>query len=559
MFVYVICLYTHDGVSWTVHASPASAMVKKVDKSITCPDGGFLKLQEHLLSQVDVNCEICLRLLKSTNFSQAALDALLAVPSGAEIPAEEPVDAPDEGPPGAGESGRAEPDPAEPAAEFDWQEYVGQFAGIIELLPPGSFGKTLPYRCKVCRSRRWPTGRVGDLCHTRETTLKHFLHRHLDCNSHQANLKKHQGLGPGVESAEAEDDSATIACQGIFLDDPTTARSLHHFQAEVELWLSMSNPDESPNGKHEYKKVQVGDVKKWHVRSSRCLKEMQSKSHGARPPVCAECFQLGAGDSIVRCAQRYAVKFYAAELLSSRLFQGEVGGQETFDRLSQTSLYKQNRYKCQEVLNHDTARLQIWVRGSWNDHHMRPECQRFYDLVVNPCLRVSIASVPEKLSEMAATFDLLIRGKQCSDAELINLQVASSAMKGQLERHPLLLGLTLQTARKLEKEERGLTTMAGRRSAESELATALIRDSGLQLACATANNALIKEFGLSGSAGRFKYAELERMSLPSPALALNYPEILENNFVLADQRFVCKPQSNRRSWAVLGHWGFILC
>ena len=87
--------------------------------------------------------------------------------------------------------------------------------------------------------------------------------------------------------------------------------------------------------------------------------------------------------------------------------------------------------------------------------------------------------------------------------------------------------------------------MAGRRDSETSREAALISDAGITLSLHAANVSLAREFGLSGASCRIDLAILEERSLPSPALALNFPDKMKNNFVLADQRFVMVPASNR--------------
>ena len=131
------------------------------------------------------------------------------------------------------------------------------------------------------------------------------------------------------------------------------------------------------------------------------------------------------------------------------------------------------------------------------------------------------------------------------------MQVATAAISGQLSDHPIIMGLALQCKRKMEKELRGITTMKGRRSNETEKEMAMIADSGLQLALGACNPGLAKEFGLARSALRISLSELHRYGLPSPALALLFDGVLKSNFELADQRFPRDPEIPKRNMAIL--------
>ena len=109
------------------------------------------------------------------------------------------------------------------------------------------------------------------------------------------------------------------------------------------------------------------------------------------------------------------------------------------------------------------------------------------------------------------------------------------------------MGLALQCRRMLDKKSRGITSMRGRRSAESEREAALISDAGLQLSLAACNSSLALSFGLPADSLRIDIHELEQRGLPSPGLAILWPhEVLEKNFILADQRWLRVAQAPKR-------------
>ena len=89
----------------------------------------------------------------------------------------------------------------------------------------------------------------------------------------------------------------------------------------------------------------------------------------------------------------------------------------------------------------------------------------------------------------------------------------------------------------LDKQRRGIDTLRGRRSKEGDLERQLIANAGLQLSLASHNKVMAKEFGLAGESFRVDFSQLEEHCLPTPALALCFPEVLAKNFLIADQRF----------------------
>ena len=62
--------------------------------------------------------------------------------------------------------------------------WMKQHEPTIELLPPGTYNKKYPYRCRLCRTRGWPDGRVGELGRLKLYSVKHFVERHLKSDMH---------------------------------------------------------------------------------------------------------------------------------------------------------------------------------------------------------------------------------------------------------------------------------------------------------------------------------------------------------------------------------------
>ena len=118
----------------------------------------------------------------------------------------------------------------------------------------------------------------------------------------------------------------------------------------------------------------------------------------------------------------------------------------------------------------------------------------------------------------------------------MDVKLAAAAISGRLQNHPLIQGLLLQVARMLEKQERGIFTMSGRRSQHTDLERDLVQDAGIQLAVAAGNNALARQFGLSSRSHVISMEVLEKNSLPVPPLSVCFPDTLRQNWVLVDQR-----------------------
>lgn len=213
--------------------------------------------------------------------------------------------------------------------------------------------------------------------------------------------------------------------------------------------------------------------------------------------------------------------------------------EDTKNDIYKTSLYQNGDKKIREILGLETWKLQQFVRYSFHcDGKQGPELQKFTSMLVDPALSCSTANVPEQMSDVIARFTSVITGGEASEEDVLNLKLCCSALKGEFSSHPLIQGLALQCRRLLDKQARGISSMKGRRSVESEKEKSLIRDAGLTLAMMAGNQALAREFGLPKSSCRIDFKELAAFSLPTPALALNFPGIIQQNFQIADQRFL---------------------
>lgn len=206
--------------------------------------------------------------------------------------------------------------------------------------------------------------------------------------------------------------------------------------------------------------------------------------------------------------------------------------------------------KIRELLELDCGKLQYWVRTSWLcDGTGNKQLENYVASCVRPAVKCNLASVPKNMQEITAKFEAIIRGGLASEEDIASFKVACAAAKGELAMHPLVLGLSLQCHRLVEKETRGICHMQGRRSKESPHEAALIADAGLSLAIAGANMSLARQFGVPASALKIDVDELRKLSLPQPALALCFPEVMKENFALADQRYVRERGAPKRAWS----------
>lgn len=407
--------------------------------------------------------------------------------------------------------------------------YVKTLEPIIKLMEPGLDNKKVPYKCSICISPKYPRGKIGERAAMRINSVKHFITKHISGPTHQKNLRLQ-------DNVENEIVVEKVKCQGICLNDPHTARNLNIIKNEFILWVKLANHQEFSRNTYTYD----SSLDAWILRSSDCQEELPAfEVQQGSLPACQKCFDMVKRRSIYKNCLKFHAKYVAAHLLMVRVFQGEDEAQALISRIKEGAHYRSKPSMLNELFQLDTLSLQQWVRASFMcDGRGSEEMKRFVATTVEPALQVNVDSVPARLSEVTANFTAILKGKDCSDQEALDIKLATAAISGKLSSNPVLQGLCLCFRRQLDKEARNVTNLRGRVSAEvSELERDLMADAGLQLALASGNKVLAREFGVTGSSMRINFEKLKEKSLPVPALALCFAGQLEENFWLAEQRF----------------------
>ena len=420
-------------------------------KTWKCDSGGYKALRRKLLDKEEIQCELCLKMLKKRNFNRLALDQRIENPLDVAEPdeAEQPQDTFED------EGDEAQEMPADMPADKDsarkkrkvefnsLEDLVLSFQPHIELLPPGSFKKALPFRCKLCTSRKWKSGRVGDLVSRKIETCTHFLMQHVESLKHQR----------GLAGLKTDKEVEVLPCQGLLAHDPT-ARAIHKYLVEFDVWASVGGFDLAPDWvKHKY--TWESQLKTWRVRHSRCTGSAPAH-HSLPAGTCGLCFRLGDSHSVVRTAQSFAVRYFMAELLHARLFLDEESRAELEQKIRKTSVWETGKCKIHEIFPLPTAQLQQWVRASWcSNSKLCSNAQRFFDQVVAPSLACNMATVPERLSEVVASLTNVLKGQDCSEEQMAQIKLASGVLRGSFENHPLVMGITLQCLRLCDRQSEG--------------------------------------------------------------------------------------------------------
>ena len=500
-----------------------------------CPGGGYTRLQVLMLQQEETKCEVCQELLKKCNFAAKELEDMVAESvSGNLKQKEEPRDedqGDDEdellsslGP----KKRKMKKERRDPQVEENLcKAYVATLEPVITLLPRGTHDKKVPYKCSVCTSPKWPLGKVGECNQMQLISVQHFIRKHLASPSHIKACQK---------SEIGEQEENRVSCVGICTGDETGGK-FFELREEFHLWASHSNL--ADHGKHSYS--QVENSNDWIVVAEGCKGQVKESEvlDGSRA-ACACCLDMGRQRSLQRTVQKFWWKYHAALLLSAQLFQGEKATAALKNNMQKSAMYKSIPSQVDQLFKLEAVDLQQIVRQSLLcDSRPSANLQRFIHAVVKPSVQVTLASVPERLAEVSAKMEAIIKGGGASEQDMLDIKTAAAAVSGQMSKHPLLQGLIVSCRTYLEKNDRGITTLRGRKSAsESQLERDLVCNAGLQLSIACGNGTLAREFGLAQSSLRVNFHHLAERGLPIPALAPCFPDQLQENWLLADQRYV---------------------
>ncbi|CAK8991551.1 Uncharacterized protein SCF082_LOCUS2894 [Durusdinium trenchii] len=384
-------------------------------KTAVCPVGGYVSLQQHLLlgnaEAATSKCHACQELLKRCRFSAERLQQELDDPTGELATTSKPEDQNAarevcEEPPEVKEE--IDPD-AKEDQDSDPFAYAKKFPGVIELLPPGSLGKTFPFKCLVCKSKTQPQGKVGELSLAKHYSVKYFIDKHLGCVTHKRNLASLSQTAQEAGAASMEDEERTVPCSGLVLNNEENAGHLFSLQKEFGLWVSMTNL--SQLAVHKY--------------------EQDKSAHG-----------------VPRTVLKFAKKYYMARLLSSRLFAGQQAAKAVESEIQQSALYEHDFKVVSKLLKMSNSQLQQFVRASWLSATRETATEAHADFVtsiVKPCLKVNVMGIPEEMSDIVGRFTAIIRSGRAQEQDLASFKIAAAAMQGKLESHPLLHGISLQS------------------------------------------------------------------------------------------------------------------
>ena len=369
-------------------------------KAAVCVEGGWKEFKEHLLGAQLPKCEICLGIMRDSRFTLDDIAVELEAEQSKLVVAPEKSD----------KAGSSAPDGTQPEAAGDQQPentdaqdeverckaYVTSFGPVIELLEEnGKFG----YRCRACRTRKQPLGKVNKLPKMIMKSVKNYLEQHLNCPTHIGKVNMMKATDVKLDSERQQ----PLECPGLCVSN-ATGSSLYHYLPEFKLWISHSQMLSNAN-QHTY--TCKLNAQEWWVKHQNCLGQYIPGDEDESSPCCKQCRTLGEPHSIQRKVVKFATKFYAAHLLKRRLFCQEESVTALLDEVGATTFAHNNSKLWKNVTELSNAGLQALVRRTWGS--MPPQARNdivnvFYGTVVEPCTKIHVGSVSSNLVCLSSQF-----------------------------------------------------------------------------------------------------------------------------------------------------------
>ena len=292
-------------------------------------------------------------------------------------------------------------------------EYVKDQGGseveFEETSPPPS---VLHYKCKVCRTKGHPDGKINYLGPPKLNSVQFYLKQHLECPTHVRNRNRMK-LIDGQEGKDPCEDR----CPGYWVSDknPFATGTLYHYETEFQLWCTNAKVDGEMTRHHYYSDLAQG---RWYCRHRNCSGKVSQKQQA-----CTACQSLGECGSVQRHVLRFATKWYAGILLNKRLFQPAESASEFLEKL-QNSAFGARCSLWSSVVALDNAELQQWVRKSFaKNGDATDNLVRSVDSIVSPTLRVHVGSIDCRMKTLFTQFASAIDTNQLDAPQIVDFIV----------------------------------------------------------------------------------------------------------------------------------------
>ena len=240
---------------------------------------------------------------------------------------------------------------------------------FLQALPLMSHDRRVPIRCLACRSRRQPEGKVFECSRLKKDCVRHYIKQH--CGPEHLNAVAEMISRIACEQKSlGEDEScggskAQVPCRGLSLTHGSMSQ-LSKYKDDFVLWVRYTKLNQE-GGKHEYTFVAARE--ELLLRHQHCEKIVWIKP--GEEATCPKCNNTEMAKLAVKCATKFSTRYWAAILLSSKLFKGEEHTESLISSLKATHLYNMRKDSLEAIIppaEADTAslqKLQKFVRMSW--------------------------------------------------------------------------------------------------------------------------------------------------------------------------------------------------
>ena len=386
-----------------------------------CDSGGYVAFQRCLLSGELPKCTICQEWAKANGITNDQLRMLGEAECPLSTPALQDQNDSTEVADGEKNQGsteaaddekKGETDADEPKAEAMYDtcvRYVRSFAPMIELIDEGD-GR-LKFRCTVCKTKRYPDGKINKLGRPKINHVRHFLQQHMDSDSHIANAKKAQQEQHGnVSDGPNPDHDWEEECEGYCVSNPESPGTLKLFAEEFGIWCTHAKME----GKAKHTYWYDVNTNSWHVRHQDCPRTFPNTGK-SKVKLCKLCEDLGGPKSIQRLVARFLGKYYSAMLLNKRLFGEPEEVDDLLEMINSRAFGIRYKGTWEQMVKLPLLQMQIAVRKGWTaipDGQLNANLTTFINMVVNPALKVNVASVNSNLVSLSARFASALQNKR---------------------------------------------------------------------------------------------------------------------------------------------------
>lgn len=255
----------------------------------------------------------------------------------------------------------------------------------------------------------------------------------------------------------------------------------------------------------------------------------------------------------MRSAVKFSIKYWAAKFLQAKLFKSENAAQELQESVEGSVLgrYHKKRFGFFKMSTEDLQKL---VRKHWCRvpvAFQNATQSDFLNSCVAPSLKVTPAECTSELRELSNAFAAKLAGGELDELAAVSARIAKASCSGRLAEHPALMGLVLQVINVMEKNDRGVGQQ-GPKKGSSQVERSMLEEAVSLLCVNGASRDLMNSFGFNStpSAMRNRLDSLLPSGLPSPALALLDPNVLQENLHLINSLVPSRNGTNKHRFAI---------